>query len=128
MIAADTSTWVAYLEGAEGEDVALLDQALRDQLVVLPPVVFTELLSTPDLPAQLLDLFAEVPLLEIQVGFWERAAVLRRSVLARRRRARLADALIAQTCLDHGLLLITRDRDFQAFAEAAGLRLAVPAE
>jgi predicted nucleic acid-binding protein len=38
-----------------------------------------------------------------------------------KRLARLADALIAQLCLDHGVHLITRDRDFRAFAEAAGL-------
>ena len=33
------------------------------------------------------------------------------------------DALIAQSCIDHGIPLITRDRDFRAFAEAAGLDL-----
>lgn len=37
--------------------------------------------------------------------------------------ARLADALIAQLCLDHGVRLITRDRYFRALAEAAGLEL-----
>lgn len=36
---------------------------------------------------------------------------------------RRADALIAQLCLDHQAWLITRDRDFRAFAAAAGLDL-----
>jgi predicted nucleic acid-binding protein len=44
-------------------------------------------------------------------------------VLAAKRRARLGDALIAQSCLDHQVRLITRDRDFRHFARAAGLRL-----
>ncbi len=126
MIAVDTSSWVAYLEGGEGDDVALLDQALRDQQVGLPPVVLTELLSSPELPAPLLGFLADVPPLEIQAGFWERAGGLRRTVLGRGRRARLGDALIAQTCLDHGVLLITRDADFKAFAEVAGLRIVAP--
>ena len=44
-------------------------------------------------------------------------------VLAEKRKARLGDALIAQICIDGGVPLITRDRDFQAFAETAGLNL-----
>jgi len=48
---------------------------------------------------------------------------LRAKVLAKRRKARLGDALIAQSCMDHGLPLLTRDKDFRAFVEAAGLEL-----
>jgi predicted nucleic acid-binding protein len=32
-------------------------------------------------------------------------------------------ALIAQTCIDRGIPLLARDRDFRAFAGAAGLDL-----
>lgn len=48
---------------------------------------------------------------------------MRAKVLAKRRKARLADALIAQGCIDHGVPLITRDRDLRAFAEAANLNV-----
>jgi hypothetical protein len=37
MIAADTSTWVAFLEGDTGDDVVLLDKALSDRQVVMVP-------------------------------------------------------------------------------------------
>jgi predicted nucleic acid-binding protein len=37
--------------------------------------------------------------------------------------ARLGDALIAQTCTDAKVALITRDRDFRDFAQAASLLL-----
>lgn len=47
MIAADTSTWIAFLEGDHGDDVELLDTALRDQQVLMAPLVLTELLSDP---------------------------------------------------------------------------------
>jgi hypothetical protein len=46
-------------------------------------------------------------------------------VLAKRRKARLGDALIAQSCIDHGIALLTRDRDLRAFADAAGLDLLI---
>ena len=125
MIAADTSTWIAFLEGDRGKDVELLDGALEDRQVLMVPVVLTELLSDPELPATIAKTLSEVPLIEIDSGYWERAGALRAKVLTKRRKARLGDALIAQSCIDRGIPLITRDRDFRAFAEAAGLDLVV---
>ena len=123
MIAADTSTWIAFLDGSGGKDVELLDRALADRQVVMVPVVLTELLSAPNLPPDVAETFSELPLIELTPGYWQRAGALRAKVLARRRKARLGDALIAQSCLDQGISLITRDRDFRAFATAANLKL-----
>ncbi len=65
MIAADTSSWIAFLEGSGGEDVRLLDRALDDRQVVMVPVVLTELLSDPSLPSEVAKTISEVPLIEI---------------------------------------------------------------
>ena len=127
MIAADTSTWVAFLEGDAGEDVRLLDRALEDRQVVMVPVVLTELLSDPKLPSSVAETLSEVPSMDISSGYWQRAGGLRAKVLAKRRKARLGDALIAQSCIDVGVSLLTRDRDFRAFAEAAGFDLVLGA-
>lgn len=123
MIAADTSTWVAFLEGGEGQDTQLLDKALEDHQVLMVPVVLTELLSDPKLPSELAEVLSEVPMIEIGSGYWQRAGRLRAKVLAKRRKARLGDALIAQGCIDARIPLLTRDRDFRAFAEAVALNL-----
>jgi len=123
MIAADTSTWVAFLEGGGGEDAELLDRALEDRQVLMVPVVLTELLSDPKLPSRVAETLSDVPLIEIGLGYWQRAGVLRAKALAKRRKARLGDALIAQSCIDQGIPLLTRDRDFRGFADAAGLDL-----
>ena len=123
MIAADTSSWVAFLEGSSGEDAELLDRALQDRQVVMVPVVLTELLSDPKLPSDVAETMLEVPLIDVASGYWQRAGALRAKVLAKRRKARLGDALIAQSCIDQGVPLITRDRDFRAFAEAANLNV-----
>jgi predicted nucleic acid-binding protein len=125
MIAVDTSTWIAFLEGDSGEDARLLDRALEDRQVVMAPAVLTELLSDPKLPPAIAKTLSEVPLVEIESGYWRRAGELRSKVLRKRRKARLGDALIAQSCIDHKLSLLTRDRDFLAFAEAAGLDLVI---
>ena len=123
MIAADTSTWIAFLEGSGGADTRLLDQALGDHQVLMVPVVLTELLSDPKLPASVSATLSEVPMLEVEPGYWQRAGVLRAKAIAKHRKARLGDALIAQSCIDRGAPLLTRDRDFRAFAEAADLDL-----
>ena len=126
MIAADTSTWIAFLQGSSGPDVELLDRALADRQILMPPVVLTEILSDPKLPGETADSLADLPLIEPSSDFWRRAGALRAGVLARKRKARLGDALIAQSCLDAGVALVTRDRDFRAFVAAAGLDLALP--
>ena len=123
MIAVDTSTWIAFLEGDGGEDTELLDRALQDRQVLMAPVVLTELLSAPELSSEVSQTLSELPLIEIGPGYWQRAGELRARVLAKRLKARLGDALIAQSCIDHEIPLLTRDWDFRAFAAAAGLDL-----
>jgi predicted nucleic acid-binding protein len=127
VIAVDTSSWIAFFSDREppGDDTALVESALADHQACLPPVVVTELLSDPKLPRGLAGLLSQLPVLVPDAGFWERAGLLRAKLIARRRRARLADALIAQACIDHGVRLVTRDDDFRHFARIGGLRLAL---
>jgi predicted nucleic acid-binding protein len=123
MIAADSSTWVAFLDNSAGDDTLLLRKALQEHQLSMLPVVLTDLLSDPNLPKPVASSLLNLPLVELAPGFWQRSGTLRAKVLARGRKARLADALIAQTCLDAGIPLITRDRDFRTFAEVSTLHL-----
>ena len=123
MIAADTSSLVAFLEGAAGSDVEVIQSALDHQQLVLPPVVLTELLSDPGLPTAVRSLLTALPQLELEPGYWERAGLLRAGALKQRRKARIADALIAQSCIDQSVPLVSRDKDFRHFAGRVGLAL-----
>jgi predicted nucleic acid-binding protein len=123
MIAADTSTWIAFLEGTPGQDSRLLERALGDRQVLMIPVVLTELLSDPALSSGVAETLSEIPMIEAEPGYWQRAGLLRGKVLSMRRKARLGDALIAQNCIDRGIPLLARDKDFRAFADAAQLNL-----
>jgi predicted nucleic acid-binding protein len=125
VIAVDSSTWVAFLEGDSGEDSELLAKALQDRQVLMAPAVLTELLSAPQLPSAIAATLSEIPLIEVTDGYWERAGALRGKVLAKRQKARLGDALIAQSCLDRGVPLLTRDRDFHSFRSIASLDLVI---
>ena len=127
MIAVDTSSWIAFFSDREppGDDTALVESALSDHQACLPPVVLTELLSDPKLPRAVASLLAQLPVLDPGPGFWERAGLLRAKLVSRKQRARLADSLIAQSCLDNDVRLVTRDDDFRHFVRAGGLRLAL---
>lgn len=115
---------VAYLSGAMGADVLLIDEALQSGALFLAPAALTELISglVPGRPE-----YAQIvacPLLETTDGYWLRAGVTRAALLRLKLRARLPDVLIAQSCIDHDVALITRDGDFRHFAKHCGLKLA----
>jgi len=123
MIALDTSSLAAYLAGESGADVDAVEIAFAERQACLPPAALAELLSDPRLPGKTAALFKALPRLAITDGYWERVGTLRAAVIAQGRKARLADALIAQSCLDHDVPLVTRDSDFRNFARARPLRL-----
>ena len=123
MIDLDTSSLIAYQAGERAPDTEAADAAIEHRAAVLPPVVLAELLSAPNLSEAMRETFVELPLLDVLDGYWERAGRLRGRLHARGLKARLADALIAQSCIDHRIGLITRDRDFRHFAKHGGLRL-----
>ena len=124
MIAADTSSIVTYLQGGSGEDVDRLDAAAVKGDLVLPPVVVTELFSDRFSGDWGERHIAKFPLLAITEGFWKRAGENRQLLNRHGLKARVGDALIAQSCIDHDAVLITRDRDFRHFAKYCGLKLA----
>jgi predicted nucleic acid-binding protein len=123
VIAIDTSSMIAFLAGEMGADVEAVEASLDGKQAVLPPVVLAELLSAPKLDKSVADLFRQLPLLPVAEGYWERTGMLRAKVLSRGLRARLADALVAQSCIDNEVSLVARDSDFRHFVKLGGLKL-----
>jgi predicted nucleic acid-binding protein len=123
MIAADTSSLSAYFKGDTGPDVNQIEVALQSGDLVLPPVVLTELLSDPASRSTLEPIIADFELLEATPGYWERAGKTRGQILAHGLKAKITDALIVQSCIDHDVALITHDGHFRHFAKYCGLKL-----
>jgi len=123
MFCIDTSSLIAYLEGVQGEDVDLIEQAFSDQVGMISPITLAELLSDPQLKKPVRQAILQLPVLSIKEGYWERAGLLRAKLLRGGHKAKLADSLIAQNCLDHEATLVTRDGDFKVFKRLAGLRI-----
>lgn len=123
MIAIDTSSLRRFLAGDTGRDVDLVRRAVIDGQAVLPPAALCEVLSDPALPATLVADIGSLPVLETHETFWQRAGLLRARLIKSGYKAKLADVLIAQSCIDHEMPLVTNDRDFRHFSRH-GLKLA----
>ncbi len=123
MIAVDTSSLKRYLEGRRGFDVNRVAHAIEEDDLIVPPVVIAELLSDPALPLPDAETISGLRMLELRAGYWFRSGDLRANTLREGHKAKLADVLIAQACIDFDVPLITHDADFRHFVPA-GLKLA----
>jgi hypothetical protein len=123
MIAADTSVLIDYFQGKNNIQTEIVDKVFAYHSLVLPPVVLVELLSDPGLPKTFIEKISELPILEPTENFWQRAGVNRSKLIAKKLKARLADTLIAQSCIDYQVPLITCDKDFRHFVKYCGLIL-----
>ncbi len=125
MIAADTSSLVAFLAGKNDADTAAIAAGFSERALYLPPPVLVELIGRPQDEPYIADLVAEASILVVRDGMWLRARACRRLLLSKGLRARGMDALIAQCCIDADVALITRDGGFRHFERWCGLKLAV---
>ncbi len=121
MIAADTPILIDYFQGKIDARTDKLDEALACGSLILPPVVLAEIMSDPYLPKHFLETILELPILELKKDYWHRAGVTRSKLILKKLKARLADTLIAQSCIDHDTPLITQNGDFRHFVKHCGL-------
>ncbi len=123
MIAADSSVMISYFHGKKTLAIKKIDEALSNCNLLLPPVVLSELLSDPNLNEKSFKQISLLPILKITDGYWQRAGLMRSKLIAKKLKAHLADVLIAQSCIDHDIVLITDDADFRHFKKHCGLKL-----
>lgn len=114
----DTSSLRRFLAGESGRDIDLVLSAISSGRAALPPAVVCETLSDPSIPEELIEDIASLPVLDVIDGYWRRAGLLRALLIKRGHKAKLADVLIAQSCLDHRVPLITYDRDFRHYSKS----------
>lgn len=123
MIAVDTSALVDYFKGIVNVNTNEVDQALIYHTLVLPPVVLSEVLSDSSLKTGFVNKILDLPILEPTDGYWQRTGKNRAILVSKKLKARLADSLIAQSCIDYQIPLITNDKDFRHFSKYCGLIL-----
>ena len=126
----DTSVWSLAFRRDRPAPAAevhrLLGAIEAGEMIVATGLVLQELLqgfSGPRARDQILDRFAAVPLLVPDREDHVRAAELRNRCRRAGVQAGTIDALLAQLCLRHDLLLLTADADFRHIARHCPLRV-----
>lgn len=128
MIMVDTSAWIEFFNDGDPSVVALVDQALREELVVIGDLVYCEILQglhNPQERRMIADILLALPQFDL-VGFplAEKAANNYRHLRSRGLTIRKTiDVLIATFCIEYEMELIHHDRDFTHFASELGLRI-----
>ena len=122
-IAVDTSVWIDFFRG---EPLPQLERALDRSLVLLPPLVCAELLSSP-LPArkrsELIGMLRDLPLHPVPFEHWVAVGALRARLLGRGVSVSSPDAHVAQCAIECEGTLWSRDKVFRSVAKHSSLRL-----
>jgi predicted nucleic acid-binding protein len=126
----DTSVWSLALRRdgpASAPQVAALLKAIETgEPILTTGLVLQELLqgfSGPKAREQILDRFSALPLLAPDRADHLEAAALRNRCRRHGVQIGTIDALLAQLCIRHELLMLSSDRDFHGVANHCALRL-----
>ena len=121
----DTSSWVTYFAHTAS---SVIDEALAEGRVYLPPIVAAELLSgkmNARQRAQLESFLLDLPVCEHDLGHWMRVGRLRAQLFLKGISVSTPDAHIAQCALDLKADLLSEDHVFFKIAEKTSLRLSL---
>ena len=119
----DTSSWVTYFAHTAP---SVIDEALAEGRLYLPPVVVAELLSgrmTPRQRRQLESFLLDLPLCEQNLEHWMRVGRLRAHLFSKGVSVSTPDAHIAQCALDLNADLLSEDQVFSRISQKTSLRL-----
>jgi predicted nucleic acid-binding protein len=106
--------------------IALKLPSQNGELIVATGLVFQELLqgfSWPKAREQILEHFSALPLLTPDRGDHVEVASIRNRCRHRGIQIGTVDALLAQLCIHHNLVMLSSDRDVQRVAKHSNLRL-----
>jgi predicted nucleic acid-binding protein len=131
MTIVDTTVWVDYLRGFSNSETNYLDRTLATDRLGLTDLILCEVLQGVDGESSAASVLRELRRFEIfETGSQVLAVESARNFRALRRQERTVrktiDCLIATFCLTHGHSLLHRDRDFDHFERALGLRVIHP--
>lgn len=119
----DTSSWVTYFAHTAS---SVIDEALAEGRVYLPPIVVAELLSekmTTRQRRQLESFLLDLPLCEHSLEHWMRVGSFRAHLFSKGLSVSTPDAHIAQCALDLNAELLSEDQVFSKVAQKTSLQL-----
>jgi len=131
MVIVDATVWIDYLRGDDNAATRWLDQRLTLQRIGLTDLTLCEVLQGVRDHLEFSSVRDDLLRFHIfSTGGAELAVAAARNYLRLRRRGvtvrKTIDCIVATFCLEAGHELLHRDRDFDAFEKALGLRVVHP--
>jgi len=131
MVIVDTSVWFDYFAGASNPETTWLDAETGKQRLGITDLILCEILQGSRSEAEFRILVREMLKYEVFLaGGQEMAIASARNYRELRRKGftvrKTIDCWIATFCLREGHALLHRDRDFDVFEKALGLRVIHP--
>lgn len=123
----ETSAWVAFFRG-DRQAVARIDPLLAEGAAAISGPIYAEVLSGAPTRAaldHLRTLLRSLRWLPDPPALWERVAEVRFNLARQGYQAAIVDIMIGIAAADAGLVLLTRDRDFEYIAEALPLTVSL---
>lgn len=123
VLVVDTSSWVSYFSSS---GPSVIDEALEEGRVFLPPLVAAELVSgrlTSRQRAELESFLADLPLCVVDFAHWLRVGSLRAQLFSVGLSVSTPDAHIAQCALDVQGDLLSEDGIFSKVAQKTPLKV-----
>lgn len=128
MVVVDTSAWIEYFKGSQAPEVALLDNCLDHDFVVLGDLIYCEVMQgigNRNERERITRLFLSLPRYPL-VGFeiaGKAAANYRHLRTQGVTVGKTIDVIIATFCMEKSFYLIHCDRDFDFIAEYLPLKV-----
>jgi predicted nucleic acid-binding protein len=129
VILVDSSVWIDYFNGSSTPQTEKLDRLLGSELLAIGDLILTEVLQGIDSERDFNQARKMLTALTVvELGGQEVAIQAARNFRALRKRGvtvrKTIDTVIATRCIESGFDLLHSDRDFDAFEEHLGLRVA----
>jgi predicted nucleic acid-binding protein len=128
MIVADTSVWIDYFNGIEGNHVELLDYELLHERIVIGDLIIIELLQgfrdgkQYKIAKRIIEQLKYYDICGIKIAYKtaENYKILRKKGITVRK---TIDMIIGTFCIESGFELIHNDRDFDPLEKYLGLKI-----
>jgi predicted nucleic acid-binding protein len=128
MIVADTSVWIDYFNGIEGNHVEILDYELVHERVIIGDLIIVELLqgfrdeNQYGIAKQIIEQLKYYDLGGIEIAYKtaQNYRKLRKKGITVRK---TIDMIIGTFCIENGFELIHNDRDFDPLEKYLGLKV-----
>jgi len=132
MVIVDTTVWIDYLRGVMNPQTDWLDRQMPSQRIGLTDLILCEVLQGIREPTAFSQIRDELPrrFCVFATGGKDLAIAAAQNYRTLRERGhtvrKTIDCLIATFCIEAGHELLHRDRDFDPFESALGLRVIHP--